>query len=105
MDLLGQAPSARSVISLVNAACCHASLLPRQIGILGWKDWDGIPHEGEPSDLSQVWSQFVHVSDPDTGEDQHLWAYVPKGLKETEDWEWWYNYIDMLAAMYEEINT
>lgn len=68
-----------------------------EVDVLGWADWDGNRYEGTPDDLTEVWGQFVHVHDPSTGEDQHFWAYVPEAY---DDWDFWYDYIEMLADMY-----
>lgn len=69
-----------------------------EIEVLGWADYDGNRFEGDPGDPADIWGMFVHVHNPETGEDQHFWAYLPMGLD--FDWDEWYDYIEQLSDMY-----
>ena len=71
--------------------------MPSQREVLGWEDYDGNRHNGEPSDVGQTWGQFIHTYDPATGEHHYFWAFVPYTL---DDWDEWGDYVDQLMDMH-----
>lgn len=65
--------------------------------VIGWEDRNGDRHEGKPSDINDVYGEFVHAFDSATGEHKHFWAFVYDSF---EEWEEWLDYIEQLIEGY-----
>lgn len=62
----------------------------------GWEDSDGNRHRGQPTDPEDTFGEFIHVYDPDTGEEHHFWAFTRYPL----DWDEWDDYIYDLCSQH-----
>jgi len=81
------------------ATAAKSSPLPDYtFDVWGWEDANGDRWTGEPFNIQDTYGIWVHVYNPDNPEDSHpFWAFTPEPY---EDWEEWWDYIGILAAMH-----
>lgn len=73
--------------------------MPYEFESVGWEDESGERWAGRPdaSDLGDTYGILVHAYDPETGEHEYFWSFIPEPF---ESWDDWWDYISDLMDMY-----